>query len=243
MAQGLNAGDQFNAQSGGAAVQLPQLRHGVAPPHVAEVGLVRHLIGVLGVHHPHVHAHQGHPAQQCFQGFRPEHRIAGNVKHHPGFKAGRFFPQPFLPVPAVPQQGQRPVQMNRLFPAQPDFSSPLLRRRARAPEYLHGDSVFTGGKSNQRTYLLHGLPKALRQHAGKSKTLDLSHPRMTSSFTAGMHCPCPGIAQLWNVCEGWRQDSVHPPFPPASPLQPMPWFLRGQCKKPPRPGTRPERSE
>ena len=82
MSQRLNAGDELDAVLSGEGIQLTQLFTGISAAHVAEIGLVLYLIGVLGVEHNAVIAHFFQINKICFQGFDAHHGIAGHIQHH-----------------------------------------------------------------------------------------------------------------------------------------------------------------
>ena len=81
VAQGLDAGDQLNAKVIGVVVQVLQLVVGIAATLVAEEGLLRDLVGVLGVHHDQIQALQRHFPQEALQGSGMDDRVAGAVEH------------------------------------------------------------------------------------------------------------------------------------------------------------------
>ena len=126
--QGLDAGAQLNAEETGVVVQRLQLVIGIAAPLVAEEGLAGDLVGVLGVHHAQVQAHQRHLAEEEPQGLGLEHRVAGAVEHDAGgLEAG-------LLADRAGRQGQgdqahRPVKLDGRGPGQGDAFSVALHRQ------------------------------------------------------------------------------------------------------------------
>ena len=91
VAQGLDAGAQLDAEHGSIIIQGLQLLIGVAAPLVAEEGPAGDLVGVLGVHHAQVQAHQGHFAEEEAHGVGIHHAVAGAVEHGTGgFEIGLF---------------------------------------------------------------------------------------------------------------------------------------------------------
>src|SRR5699024_12042011 len=62
----------------------------LAAPLVPEEGLLRHLIGVLGVQHPQVQAHEGHLPQEEAHGLRFQHGVAGRSEEHTSELQSRF---------------------------------------------------------------------------------------------------------------------------------------------------------
>ena len=173
VAQGLDAGHELDAQQVRVVVQPAQLLHGVLPPLVAEIGLLRHLVGVLGVHHAHVHAHEGHGPQKPLDGPHPQYRVPGDVEHHPRLKAGPLGDLICILLPVLPQEGQRPVEVDGLVPAQADALRPLLHHRARCTEHLHRRAALPGGEAQQGAQLQHGPGEALRQFAAEGQNVDL----------------------------------------------------------------------
>ena len=147
MAQGLDAGTQLDAEKRGVIIQRLQFVIGVAAPLVAEVGLLRDLIGIFRVHHAQIQAHQRHFPQEHPKGLRLQNGIAGAVEHDAaGLEVG------FLPDVAggkgLGNQAQRPVKLDRLSPGEGDGGTVADHAQMVA---LHGGDGDSGiGKRKQK---------------------------------------------------------------------------------------------
>ncbi len=169
MPQRLNAGAQLDAEEIGVIVQRAQFVHRIAPALVAEVGLLRHLVGILGVHHAEIKAHQRHFAQKIAEGFWQQHRVAGDIEHHARrLKAGMFLDGKGVLCPMLAQQGERAVRLHRLRPFDLRAACVFLHAQAAPAPQCYGKAArFGAGKAQLRRQKRKGFVEMLRQRAGK----------------------------------------------------------------------------
>ena len=119
MAERLHTGAELDAEHIGVIVKRLQLGKGIAAALVAEVGLTGHFVGILGVHHAEVEAHQRHFAQDAAQRFGQKNRVAGTVEHDADRLKTGLFLDPGGRKRAG-QQAERAVKLNRLGPGDGD---------------------------------------------------------------------------------------------------------------------------
>ena len=81
MAEGLDAWQHLDAEGVGVVVELTQFVVGVWPAQVAEEWLVGHAVGVFGVEHDGVDAHQRRAAKKCLDGVDGENSVARAFEH------------------------------------------------------------------------------------------------------------------------------------------------------------------
>ena len=84
VAQSLDAGAKLHAEHGGVIIQGLHLLIGIAAALIAEEGTARDLVGVLGVHHAQVQAHQCHLPDEETHGIGIDHAVSGAVEHGTG---------------------------------------------------------------------------------------------------------------------------------------------------------------
>ena len=165
VAQGLDAGDELNAEAVGIVVQSLQLVVGVAAPLVAEEGLLGDLVGVLGVHHAQVQALEGHFPQEALQGLGGDDGVAGAVEHDTGSLKGRLLTDVHLGK-VQRDQAEGSVELDGLGPGDRDGGAVALYAQVVA---LHGGdrgALFAEGETQLALQLGEGQFIVLRGLAG-----------------------------------------------------------------------------
>ena len=166
MRQGLDAGDELDAQVRRIPVQFPQLLLGVAAPQIAKIGLLRDFVGVLGVQHGYRHAHQGHFAQHQLHRVGGQHGIAGTVQHCTHLGKGRLL----LPGEGLAgrlfQIGQSAEKLggHPVFHLQRVFFQP--EGKAAGPARGDRNAAFAHGKTFGFTQMPQARQEFLRQAGG-----------------------------------------------------------------------------
>ncbi len=90
MPQRLDTGDQLNSQHGSEIIHIPQFLHRIPAPHIADVRLPFHLVGILRVKHGGVHSHKRHAKQKIPHDIGTKHSITGDIEHGSRLKTWCF---------------------------------------------------------------------------------------------------------------------------------------------------------
>ena len=133
MRQRLNAGHQLNAQSSCIGVQPAQRFNAVPAAQIAEIGLLRYLIGVFGVQHQGVQTHQSHFTQDHFHGLHPGNSVPRTVQHHPIVLKYRLAMQRKTPMVRPLKVRERPEKLYRLTVFHPQGLSVELGGKGSGP--------------------------------------------------------------------------------------------------------------
>ena len=136
MSQRLHAGTKFNAQHIGIVIQSVQLLVGITAALVAKIGLAGNLVGILGVHHAQVHAHQRHLAQKAAERIGPQYCVARGVEHHADRLKAGLFPD-IASCQRTGQQAERTVELDGLRPLYGDGCSVAANGKSCAPVPTH----------------------------------------------------------------------------------------------------------
>ena len=118
MGQRLDAGNHLDPEIRRVGVQLPQLLPGIAAAHIPKIGFVLQLVGILGIQHQGIMAHQRQLADHILHRRQSGNRVAGAVEHQAvalknrGLLQRQIFLRPMLDCQTETAEQIRPFRIS-----------------------------------------------------------------------------------------------------------------------------------